>query len=630
MAIKIDRESGLIACGPFSFKLQELFRAKVYNRPERRLQSFDLSEIGQVFEGEGRLRAVLKSPACGLAAPVAISWDGSYLSVSFNSGEIVESYGTGYRLMELSVLPKLLSSPASEQGFYIMPSYTGALLRLGSQSSKSVRDRVYMSQEEWEKFSLMNCFCAKAGRRSTLCVVDKGDFFAWVDAELNQGGENRIYASFGVRHEFGEVLPQDEKTLLLKDCAGADYPAMALAFRDYLLKRRGLFSLKERMRGNPVLGYSAEAMRTKIFMGCKSPSVPDGSSPLNCCANFEEAGVIVDEMKKSGIDKAVVTLVGWNLGGHDGAYPQRFPVEPSFGGEEGLKRLIAKTKSLGYQIVPHDNVTDVYLNSASFDYESVSRDEHGLPQSAGLWSGGQSFKSCPTVYMDRFAGDFKRIQGLGFEGSYYLDAQGTGLWRCHDPKHPADERQFAMSLARILQHPRELFGAVSCEVGPVYTLPFVDEIAHLHGQGTFEQFKGRLNPDYAAAVERVVPFYNIAVHGIVLYQGSWIHCLRGKPDGVKRGMLAQLALGARPSMEVSFRALGNGDEYKGSIRDVKEPYEIAFGLMKGVHCELLDSFQDLGGNGEWKASYQDGTTVEVSLERLSGKISKGGKTLREI
>jgi hypothetical protein len=344
---------------------------------------------------------------------------------------------------------------------------------------------------------------------------------------------------------------------------------------------------------------------------------------LSCCTTFAEAETIIEEMKMSGIEKAVVTLVGWNLGGHDGAYPQRFPVESLFGGDVGLKRLIGKAASLNYQIVPHDNVTDAYLNAASFDYEYVSRDECGLPQTGGLWSGGQSFKICPTVCMDHYAGDFKRIQGIGFNGSYYLDNQGTGLFRCHDPKHPADERQFAISLARMLQYPRELFGAVSCEGGPVYTLPFVDELAVIHGQGTFDQFKSQLNPDYAAAVNRIVPFYNIAVHGIVLY--NWI-----QDSGQKKDMLKQLAYGARPRIEVSCRASNIGNEFRNSICNAMESYDLAFNVLKGIHQEFIECFEDHNEGNIYKVEYGDGIEIEVSIPDLSGTIRKDGKILRKI
>ncbi len=622
--MNFDRASGIVSAASFKIALKSCLRATAYNRPERRLQEITEFSAGAVYEVCGRLRAMIVNEASGLIIPVVFAEDGQYLSIEVNAGEIVESYGTGFRLMEIALAPELLSCDSAKGGFFIMPSYTGALVELAGQEPKRLRDRVYMAQEEWEKFSLMNCFAAKASCGSVLGIVDSGDFFAWVDAKLDGHGESSIWASFGIRHAYGEVLSQETKRLLLLNCGDASYPKMAMAYRDYLIARKGVYPLKERCAANPTLAYSANAMRVKIFHGTKKPSIPDGSSPLHSCATFAEAGTIVKAMKQAGIEKSVVTLVGWNTGGHDGAYPQRFPVEPSFGGEAGLKELISACKGLGYQIVPHDNVTDIYLNSPSYDSEVVARDEHGLPLSAGLWSGGQSYKACPTVYLDRYSGDFKRIKNLGFEGSYYLDAQGTGLWRCHDPKHPADERQFAVSLARILQYPRELFGAVSCEIGQAYTLPFADEIAHLHGQSCFDSFKNRLNPAYASAVSRIVPFYNIAVHGLVLYQGGWIHSFRDKPNGIKLALLSQLSLGARPSMEVSYRALGNGDEYTSSIKDIAPHYGIAFNTLKGVHAELMASFEDYGGKA-FKLAYADGTAIETDLEAAKGSIRRGGR-----
>ena len=56
---------------------------------------------------------------------------------------------------------------------------------------------------------------------------------------------------------------------------------------------------------------------------------------------------LVRRMQAAGLRKAVITLVGWNLGGHDGAYPQRFPVEPALGGEAGLRKLAALNRADG-------------------------------------------------------------------------------------------------------------------------------------------------------------------------------------------------------------------------------------------------------------------------------------------
>lgn len=588
---------------------QKVLRGLVYHRPEKRMVPVSGFEPGQSLIAGNRLKINFLHKHYGLMIPLEFFWNDQELRVKIEAGLIVESKGSIYRLMELSLLPELMSSMNVDPGTYLIPIGSGALVEWKDREPVRNRDRIYMDQGEWEKFGLINCFASLQESGSILGIVSSGEFLAWVDTELNQNGTNRIYVTFGIRHEPNEVLPQDTKELIVKllpDCR--QYTELAPIYRDYLMRNYGLVPLRERLAQNPVLAYAAAAMRIKIFMGQKMPYVPDGTSPLKICTTFSEAEQIVAAVKASGIEKAVITLVGWNKEGHDGSYPARFPVETAFGGEKGLKKLIAKATELGYQIVPHDNVTDIYLSSPAFDYEYVSRDEFGEAQAAGIWAGGINYKACPTVLMNRYAGDFARIKDLGFHGAYYLDAQATGLFRCTDPRHPADEKQFAMSLCRILQYPRELYGAVSSELAPAYNLPFIDEAARIHG--TDASFVKHLPENCRKIISRPVPFYHIAIHGLVLYQANWVHGYR-KNGGAWKGLLEELSTGARPSMEVSFHGLANGDAYLDSLQDISEAYRVSQ-LLQDTYVGLITDYREFGPEA-CRITYDSGHIVEVNL-----------------
>ncbi|MEI2999907.1 MAG: hypothetical protein V8T86_03245 [Victivallis sp.] len=141
-------------------------------------------------------------------------------------------------------------------------------------------------------------------------------------------------------------------------------------------------------------------------------------------------------------------------------------------------------------------------------------------KSPGIWAGGEAYKLCPAVCLERYGATLDRIHALGFHGCAYLDAQTTGLFRCSHPKHPADEREFALSLCRILEYVRRLYGASSSENCASYALPYCDEAANL-GRSGVEQFRSRLDDGFNRLVSRIVPFYNVAVHGLVIYRSCW-------------------------------------------------------------------------------------------------------------
>lgn len=152
----------------------------------------------------------------------------------------------------------------------------------------------------------------------------------------------------------------------------ADYNDMAREYRKYQLDRGVCAPIRERMKDNPALVYAAESVEIRIRMGWK-PAPPDvleqtveNEPAMHVACTFERVKDIIDELKRQGVDKAQLCLVGWNKSGHDGRWPQIFPVEEKLGGEEKLKELIQYAKDNGYQIVCHTNSTDWYNIAEGF------------------------------------------------------------------------------------------------------------------------------------------------------------------------------------------------------------------------------------------------------------------------
>ncbi len=554
-----------------------------------------------------RCRWVFASEEFGLVIPVVAERTAPGLcQVKIEAGTISEQNPIRFRLMRLAVLPELLDARTGDEGAYLLPVASGVLADFRERPFTENFDRLYMEQKEWEKFVFMNAYGRLHKDGNVLGVVTGGDFNCEIHSRFSSGGVCHIGAEFLIREEAADLLKIEEKSLFFAECPQeSGYAGLAFAYRDYLKRR--VDTLEDRIRENPVLAYSVNALRVKIFCAVKEPFVPDGSSPVRVVTTFQEAEEILDEMKSAGIEKAVVTLVGWNLGGHDGAYPTHFPVEPALGGESGLKKLIAHALSLGYQIVPHDNITDIYRGSPDFDPGYIAYHRGGHPVIAGVWGGGQSYKSCPRVYPERYGSEFDRIRALGFQGHYYLDAMSSIMWTCSDPRHPADAREYALALSCTTEIPRTQYGAVAVEVASTYILPYIDEVARLHTAITDPAMIGRCAPNLGALDPRPVPFYHIAVHGLICYQDHWVH---DYPD-TELAQLQEVALGARPSMEISYRTdHGWGGDYKKSIQAVMKAYRWCYRDLQ-VQCEEFVSFSE-PVSGFYLAEYTNGVRVAVN------------------
>lgn len=167
-----------------------------------------------------------------------------------------------------------------------------------------------------------------------------------------------FYMRFAVR---GEELYEDIALRVHTLSGDLSYSAMARSYRGYLLDN-GYKTIKERL--HPALAYAADTMYVRIRMGWKPvpctvlEQTKETEPEMHVACTFSDVENLMHEYKKAGIDKAEFCLVGFNKSGHDGRWPQIFPIEERLGGEEGLKKLIKTAHSLGYTVCCHTNSTD--------------------------------------------------------------------------------------------------------------------------------------------------------------------------------------------------------------------------------------------------------------------------------
>lgn len=569
----------------------DVLALRLYNRPEQKHKP--AVPVRATVRRRTDTRVVLDcfEATSETYVPVELVLDDDYLRVRFVAGEIVEPQGACWRLMQVEVLPRLLEATTGEDGGYLLPLFGGAIASFRqTQGLKSV-DRVYMQQSEWEKFGLVNAYGLYSSSGGILGIVHGGEFRAWIETAGSRE-RARQCAVIGIRGLVSDALEFETKEVLFRSVPQAtDYTALALAYGAYLRGERGLEPITARQASNPRLGRMLDAVRINVFIGMKrEPFRTDGSSAYFSSTTFAEAEEILTAVRAAGIRKAWVTLVGWINEGHDGTYPSHFPVNPAAGGEAALKKLLATVKSFGWGVTPHDNIHSIYNCSKDRDWTVVSRDETGEFQPMGVWSGGLTYMACPQVWSHRYGGDFARIRDVGFDGVYYIDALGTGLFRCFDREHPADEKAFALGQQKILGWARAVFGASATENPAVYTLKYIDYGGN-GASGSRVGLRKRLTGDTAKMIDRYVPFWNVAVHGLIQYHPTCINYYRKAAGGI----LGLYVDGGVPWMEIVARAEKGviGDYWEDSLADMREPYKVFYELvpeMKNGNAVAFEEF----------------------------------------
>lgn len=321
---------------------------------------------------------------------------------------------------------------------------------------------------------------------------------------------------------------------------GADYNDVAKAYRSWQIAHDNIIPLRERAACHPTLAYSADAVYVRIRQGWKPVPTPvgeqtlDNEPPMHVASTFEDVGKLMDAFQDAGIKKAEFCLVGWNVKGHDGRWPQIFPVEEALGGEAGLRTLIEKAKRLGYAITCHTNSTDAYSIADCWDPEDIMRCRDGsLDQNPTSWSGGNMYNLCPSAALRQAREFLPQVKALGFNGTHYIDVISTvPPRRCYHPGHPVNGRQWVESMREILRLSRTIFGSVSSEGGYDYCMPELDF-------GLYVSF-GMKKP--CPLADERIPLWQLVYHGFVL---SNPYTTTVNPNGTD--LLTLLEYGGRPS-----------------------------------------------------------------------------------
>lgn len=410
---------------------------------------------------------------------------------------------------ELRVYLPFLDANAEDEGYYVTPYSKVCFL-------------TYFTQRENREYHCDECIMpligAKLPSRSYLVLIE-GMRYDYVYHISVQDGRYSVWLSY----DLTQIDLYEDIRLRVIELHGkdADYSGMARTYRSIVAQRLRLTPLSERVKHNEILNYAATDMPLiRIRLGWKPvptpvlEQTPETEPPMHVACTFAQVEELMQEMKQQGIEKAEICLVGWNVSGHDGRWPQMFPVEEKLGGEAGLKQLIAHAKQLGYRITCHTNSSDAYHIADSWDEGDIVKTKSGaLSVNENAWSGGRMYNLCPQVaYQKYFHQDMQRLRALGFEGLHYIDVITINhLKTCYDPKHPLNADGSARYLNQILSETQQMIGGAASEGGFDFAAKNLDFALYI----AFNLIDGM--PDVA---DEVIPLWQLVYSGYILSNPS--------------------------------------------------------------------------------------------------------------
>ncbi len=510
-------------------------------------------------------------------------------------------------IASVSILPEFAAARTGEEGYFVMPDGT-----LGSFREKEGTLKLAAS--------CMPMFGMKTPRMTFAAVVTGMPYNYSLVLSVKDG----VYRLAPV-FDHNMDTPYEDIAVEYHPLTGdaADYAGMAKVYRAYQLGRKACVPLKERVKKSPELTYAVRYPEVRVRQGWKPVPSPEPdqtvrSEPaMHVAVAFDRVGDIVDEFKRQGVAGAEICLVGWNQKGHDGRWPQIFPVEEGLGGEAKLRTVIKKAQDAGYQIVCHGNHLDAYIVADCWDAEYIRKNPDGtLTRSKTTWGGGRMYNICAQRAYERFAvKDLPTIASLGFRGLHYLDVfTCVRLPTCGDPRHPLNERQSAFYIDQIMKLAKETFGGIASEGPYDFCCGDLDYVLYV-------SFK-KPNEPMPKLVDRLIPIWQLVYNGIILSNPFTTTVNYTAQD--RASQLKLVEFNGRPIFYFYSKFMSNGknwmgdgdlgcatdDELRESVTKIKRGQD-EYATLSRLQFEFMDEHEQLAPN-VFRTAFSDGTEVVVN------------------
>lgn len=522
----------------------------------------------------------------------------------------------------VSLTPDFARAKKGDDGFWVFSSGEYGTFRCDNGTA------------ECRRWQLMSVYGMKTPERTFAAIV-KGLKYYFTTRVTAKDGEYRMSCVLD-----GELCqsPYEDFEIAFHRLEGRDATmgGIARTYRNCQLERGAVKPLKERAAANPILKEAIDSPEIRIRQAWKPvpPAIleqtPEAEPPVTPYVTFDRVVEIAGALKSAGVKNAELCLVGWNIGGHDGRWPQAFPAEPALGGDEKLKACVKAVRDMGYLIVPHGNYLDAYRIADSWDEEWLTKTaDGGLPKSSGAWGGGMSARICPQRAYERFMSrDMWRMGAYGFKGLGYFDVVSiVPADECHDPRHPLNRAEGAKWWGKGAALSKKVFGGFASEGAFDHFAGDLDSALYVSFKDPREENKG--------LVDRMAPFPQLVYNG-VFAMNPFTRTVNFTAQE-KYWQLKLIEFGGRPTFYFysKFKSdgknwMGDGDlrcatdkELAESVAKIKEGYD-AYARLSHLQYEFMENHEQIA-DGVFRTTWSNGESIIVNYGESPATV--GGATV---
>ena len=467
-------------------------------------------------------------------------------------------YNKDYPLVSLQVLPYFASANTEEEGYMLVPDGAGGIINFnnGKTGQQTYQSDMYgwdyginrkMVVDETKSNLPVFAMSNETQKDSVLCVSEEGSAYATVKADIAGKKNGYNYSSFVYKMIHGENLdvssksnatvrvyeeglPDETLTQRYIFSDKTDYTELAAAYRGYLMKRYPEMVKKEKSDVPVAVEMIGAVDDTEHILGypiTRSQSL----------TSYEQAKTILKALKDAGVGDISAKYTGWFNTGVNQTSAKKISLVGRLGSKSDLKDLASYAESTdGLDLFLNGTFTYVYKDKW-FDGFSASRNAAKFCsrelcelytldpityQSNEDYINYHNYDTYyllkPSYTIDAIDNYIEAITDYGVKNISFEDI-GSHLSADYNPKdHVSREASMNLQTAKM-KSLKESGSKVMVTSGNQYALPYADYVTDLN-----------IANKTVNIIDEQIPFYQMAVHGLVNYSGSAINLSEDSED----------------------------------------------------------------------------------------------------
>ena len=442
----------------------------------------------------------------------------------------------------ISILPMFGAAGMEQEGFMLIPEGGGAIIN--NNNGKLSQSAYYANLYGWdyaterkeavsETRNAFPVFGMGQPDGSFICIAEGASSYCGINADIagRFNSYNFVYGKYNVLHYdrfnvsnrtaqllymYENEIPDDVLIQRYHFLAGDSYVDMANSYGDYL-------------RSNPEMRNevaSADMPVNVELIGAINKTEAKLGIPVDsvvATTTFSQAGDIMNELVASGVKDLNLRMTGWCNGGVRQKVLTKVKVIGKLGGENGMKKLIDDAKAKDVDLF-FDGITCFAYDSGIFDgflpfshaARFTTREQVKLyaydivTYQQADWN--DPYYLVRPEYADQNAENLlKALVNRNAAGVAFRDI-GNLLSADYYNRNTVTREQVKRMNVDVLKDAIASGLKVSIKEGNDYAVPYADLITDMN-----------LTGNAYAIIDRRIPFYQIALHGIKNYTGGAIN-----------------------------------------------------------------------------------------------------------